>query len=59
VLEGIVILAIVSARMVMNNAYARERAFEFFRRIGSRGAPLGPAIAAGRERENTRNEDVA
>lgn len=40
VLEGLVILAIVSSRMVINSPYAQDRAARLLRRFaGSRGAP--------------------
>jgi simple sugar transport system permease protein len=40
VLEGLVILAIVSSRMVINSPYAQDRAARLLRRlVGSRGTP--------------------
>lgn len=51
VLEGVIILAIVSARMYVNNPYAQERAVRLWRRLfGARAAaepPPGPGAAAG------------
>jgi general nucleoside transport system permease protein len=44
VLEGVIILAIVSARMVMNDPYAQERARSALRRVLG---PRAPADAAG------------
>ena len=38
VLQGVLILAIVSAKMYLNNAYAQERAARFFSRFKSAGA---------------------
>ena len=38
VLQGIIILTIVSAKMYLNNAYAQERAARFFSRLKSRFA---------------------
>jgi simple sugar transport system permease protein len=44
VLEGVIILAIVSAGMYVSNAYAQERALRLVRRIlRPRGARAGPA----------------
>ena len=39
VLQGVIILAIVSARMVIVNPYARERAARALRRLGIMGSP--------------------
>lgn len=39
VLQGVIILAIVSAKMVLANPYAQERAARFLRRIGLLAAP--------------------
>jgi general nucleoside transport system permease protein len=39
VLQGVIILAIVSARMVLDNPYARERAARLLGRLGLGGAP--------------------
>ncbi|MFL5271611.1 MAG: ABC transporter permease [Anaeromyxobacteraceae bacterium] len=47
VLQGVIILAIVSARMVINNPYAQERALRFVRRLGAGRAGRGDAGAAG------------
>jgi simple sugar transport system permease protein len=46
VLEGVTVLAIVSARMVMGNPYARERAARLVRRV-LRGRGEAPAAPAG------------
>jgi general nucleoside transport system permease protein len=45
VLEGVIILAIVSARMYVNNPYAQERAARLWRRVFGRPGPSaeGPA----------------
>jgi simple sugar transport system permease protein len=56
VLEGVIILAIVSARMVMNNPYAQERAARVVRRLLRTGglgdaAPPVPAAAGTEETE--------
>jgi len=44
VLQGVIILAIVSAKMYLNNAYAQERVAKFFarRRTGHSSEPLKP-----------------
>jgi general nucleoside transport system permease protein len=48
VLQGVIILAIVSARMVINNPYAQERALRLVRRLGAgRAGRAGPGAAAG------------
>jgi general nucleoside transport system permease protein len=52
VLEGVIILAIVSARMYVNNPYAQERAVRLWRRAfgagrPSAGGPPGSGAAAG------------
>jgi hypothetical protein len=48
VLEGVIILAIVSARMVMNNPYAQDRAVRLLRRVlGARLGAAEPAAAVG------------
>jgi general nucleoside transport system permease protein len=47
VLQGIIILTIVSAKMYLNNAYAQARAARFFSRLKSKSAP-GRAETGGR-----------
>jgi general nucleoside transport system permease protein len=47
VLEGVIILAIVSARMVMNDPYAQERARRALRRVLGPRAPADSAADAG------------
>jgi len=44
VLQGVIILAIVSAKMYLNNAYAQEKALKWFRRLkaGPSPDPLKP-----------------
>ncbi|HEX8910271.1 MAG TPA: ABC transporter permease [Anaeromyxobacteraceae bacterium] len=42
VLQGVIILAIVSAKMYVANPYARERAARALRRLGLRGGPAAP-----------------
>jgi general nucleoside transport system permease protein len=51
VLQGVIILAIVSARMVINNPYAQERALRFVRRLAAGRAGRGDAagVAGGAE----------
>jgi simple sugar transport system permease protein len=39
VLQGVIILSIVSAKMYLNNAYAQERAARFFSRLKAQPAP--------------------
>jgi simple sugar transport system permease protein len=39
VLQGVIILCIVSAKMYMNNAYAQERAARFFSRLRAKFSP--------------------
>lgn len=46
VLQGVIILAIVSAKQFLDNPYAMERAARLLRRLGLRSAPP-PADAAG------------
>ena len=41
VLQGVIILAIVSAKMYLNNAYAQERAARFFSRFKAAGTAPG------------------
>ncbi|HTP52936.1 MAG TPA: ABC transporter permease [Anaeromyxobacteraceae bacterium] len=43
VLQGAIILAIVSANMYLNNPYAQERAARFFRRLGLARSPAASA----------------
>jgi len=43
VLQGVVILAIVSAKMYLNNPYAQERAARLLRRLGVRIGAVAPA----------------
>lgn len=43
VLQGVIILAIVSAKMYLNNAYAMDRVAGFFARLRGRGTKGGPA----------------
>jgi simple sugar transport system permease protein len=51
VLEGVIILAIVSARMVLNNPYAQDRAARLVRRaLRTRGLAEGAAAGAGEAR---------
>jgi len=47
VLEGVIILAIVSAGMVMNNPYAQERAARFVRRLLGAGGPGAASAGSG------------
>lgn len=42
VLQGVIILAIVSAKMYVANPYARERAARALRRLGLRSGPAAP-----------------
>jgi simple sugar transport system permease protein len=46
VLQGVIILAIVSARMVINNPYAQERALRLVRRLAAGRAGRGDAAGA-------------
>jgi general nucleoside transport system permease protein len=39
VLQGVIILCIVSAKMYLNNAYAQERAARFFSRLTAKSSP--------------------
>jgi hypothetical protein len=39
VLQGVTILAIVSAKAYLDNPYAQERAARFLRRLGLAGSP--------------------
>jgi simple sugar transport system permease protein len=39
VLQGVIILAIVSAKMYLNNAYAQEKALKWFRRLKAAPSP--------------------
>ena len=47
VLQGVIILCIVSAKMYLNNAYAQERAARFFSRLKAKPSSSEPAKTGG------------